>query len=115
MTIDLSWLGPTATAAGGVIVATIAGASLLFRRRTAAKEKATPSPKDEWSETRAARIEASKYYSLYRTFEDLFYAVHSALRTLAKASHDAHPDQPLPDEVLKALALRPPPEGPTGS
>lgn len=112
MTIDLSWLGPTASAAGGVIVASIAGASMLWRRRTAAKEKATPSPKDEWSETRSARAEASKYYSLYRTFEDLFYAVHSALRTMAKASHDAHPDQVIPDEVVKALALRPPAEPP---
>lgn len=114
-TPNLDWLGPTVTSVGAVIVATIGAVSILRRRRLDRQDKAddvalekAPSETDGWAEVRAARAEASRYYRLYRVFEDLYYIAHSALRHLVRNVHDAHPDQTLGDDVVKALAARPP-------
>lgn len=112
---NFEWLGPTVTAIGAVIVAAIGGASVIWRRRQDARDKSEEqaaakihTEKDGWEEIREAHSEATRYYKLYRTFEDLFYSVHSALRHLARTHHEAHPERELPQNVIDALSLRPP-------
>lgn len=116
---NLSWLGPAVTAIGGVLVAMVGGASIVWRRRQDRKEvaidrqadaeqAAQPKITDGWEEVRKARTEASQYYNLYRAFENLFYTAFGALRHLARTVRDAHPDQPLDKDVVDALAIVPP-------
>lgn len=112
---NLDWLGPIATAIGAVLVSAVGGISLVWRRRQDRKESiedkvldAQPSVTDGWKEVNIARTEATRYYRLYRLFEDMFYTVHAALRALARKVHEHHPDEPLHEDVVKALALRPP-------
>lgn len=113
--VDLSWLAPVATAAASVLVALIGGAALIrskrAERRDALEDKALdkePTETDAYAEVRLSRNEASHYYRLFRLFEDLFYTTHAALRHLARIVHDNHPAQVLDDDIVKALALRPP-------
>jgi hypothetical protein len=112
---DLSWLGPTITAGGAVVVGLIALFSILWSNRQKHKdtmvEKATdqqPTITDGWDEVRKARAEATTYYNLYRTFEDLFYRVWGALRHLVRTTRDVHPDQKFDPDVVDALAIVPP-------
>lgn len=112
---NLDWLGPVVTAIGGVLVAAVGGISLVWRRRQDRRESVedkeldrAPKEVDAYEEMRLARAEASRYYRLFRTFEDLFYSAHAALRFLARRVHDAHPEQELDKNVVEALALRPP-------
>lgn len=111
----LYWVGPVITAVAALLVGTLSAISLLWRRRqdrrdVIADDKAgrVPTEKDEWREVRDARAETSRYYRLYRTFEDLFYEAHSALRHLASDVHVDHPDQEFAPDVVKALGARPP-------
>ena len=117
--LNLDWLGPTISAIGAFIVAVIGSISLIWRRRQDRQEALTdrvtdselaaqPKVTDGWDEVRAARLEASNYYNLYRTFENLFYTVFSALRHVTRTVRDAHPDEELPKDVLDALAIVPP-------
>lgn len=116
---DLNWLSTIVTAAGGVIIAMVGGASLVWRRRqdrkdaiadkkTDAEIAVTPKVTDGWEEVRLARAEASQYYNLYRLFENLFYTAFSALRHLARRVHEAHPDQKFDKDIVDALAIVPP-------
>lgn len=112
---DLEWLGGAVTAIGGVLVAVIGGVALVWRRRQDRKDSVadtkaekTPTQKDGWAEVREARAEATRYYKLYRVFEDLYYAVASALRALARKVHEAHPEEPLDKHVTDAIAMKPP-------
>ena len=116
---DMAWLGPVVTVLGGVLVAAVGGVSLVWRRRQdhkdALEDKAVdakiaiqPKITDGWEEVRAARLEASKYYNLYRTFENLFYTVFTALRHLARAVRTAHPDHQFDQDIVEALAVVPP-------
>jgi len=114
-TDSLSWLGPVATVVGGVLIAAIGGVATIWRRRQDRQDQVAdkvvdklPSEKDGWQEVRAARAETSHYYKLYRIFEDLFYTVGTGLRALARTVHTAHPEQVFPQEVIDALAARPP-------
>jgi hypothetical protein len=114
-TLNLDWLGPVVTTAGVVIVGAITGVSAIIRRRQDRQESLEdkiidkePSEKDGWAEVREARAEATKYYKLYRAFEDMYYAVASALRHLARSVHDAHPEKALGKDVVDALAIKPP-------
>ena len=120
--LNLEWLGPIVTAVGGVIVAIIGGIAMIWRRRQERQdeqedraEEATAStqPKvvDGWSEVRAARAEATKYYNLYRTFEDMYFTVISALRGLVRSVREAHPEQKFSKEVVDALAVKGPEPG----
>ena len=117
--LNLDWLGPAITSIGAFIVAAIGGISLVWRRRqdrqeeqadriTDAELASQPKVTDGWDEVRAARLEASNYYNLYRTFENLFYTVFSALRHVTRSVRDAHPEEELPKDVLDALAIVPP-------
>lgn len=116
---DMSWLGPTVSAIGGVLIAMVGGISLVWRRRQDRKDAAIdrtadaeiaaqPKVTDGWEEVRQARLEASTYYNLYRTFENLFYTAFSALRHLARTIRDAHPEQKFDKDVVDALAIVPP-------
>lgn len=116
---DLSWLGPVIAVAGASVVAVISLVSLLLGKRAdrrnakaAAVDQAeiavTPKITDGWEEVRQARMEASQYYNLYRTFENLFYTVFSALRHLVRSIRDAHPEQQFDQDVTDALAIVPP-------
>lgn len=112
---DLEWLGPVAGALGTVVVATIGAISIVWRRKQDRRDVqddrlAGDAPKvtDGWDEVRAARLEASNYYNLYRTFENLFYTVFSALRHLAQKTREAHPDEVFAPDVLDALKTVPP-------
>lgn len=116
---DLSWLGPAIAAGGGAIVGIIGLVSVLLGRRQdrknqhaasqdAAEIAVTPKITDGWEEVRQARQEASQYYLLYRTFENLFYTVFSALRHLVRSIRDAHPEQQFDQDVTDALAIVPP-------
>lgn len=112
---SLAWLGPIATAAGGVLVAMVGGVAMVWRRRQDRRDQLSdksidklPTEKDVWQEVRSARAETSHYYALYRIFEDLFYTVGTGLRVLARTVHQAHPEQVFPQEVIDALAARPP-------
>lgn len=118
-TVDLSWLGPAVTAIGTVMVATVGGISLVWRRRQDRKDAmqdktvdaeiaAQPKITDGWEEVRKARLEASNYYNLYRVFENLYYTTQSALRQLARMVRTAHPQQELDQDVVDALAIVPP-------
>lgn len=109
------WVAPALLFAGGVIVALINGAALVWRRRQDKKaatedkivdKKATE--KDSWEEVRTARAEATHYYNLYRIFEDLFYGARNGLRSLANVFHSRNPDEKLSTDVMKALELSPP-------
>ena len=113
------WLGPLVSSIGAILVAGIGVASLLWRRRLDRKDleqdrtieaeiAGQPKVTDGWEEVRAARLEASTYYNLYRTFENLFYTVFSALRHLARSTRDEHPDQQFDQDVIDALAIIPP-------
>ena len=117
--VNLDWLGPTITSIGAFIVALIGGISLAWRRRqdrqdsqsdrvTDAELASQPKVTDGWDEVRAARLEASNYYNLYRTFENLFYTVFSALRHVTRSVRDAHPTEEFAKDVLDALAIVPP-------
>jgi hypothetical protein len=112
---DLSWLSPAIGGAALVIVAAVNGVAALVRRRQDRQDalvdksiEKQPTEKDEWSEVRAAREEASRYYNLMRWFESAYYTMHTALQHLARMIHDKHPDIELGKEVTDALALRPP-------
>ena len=116
---DLSWLGPAVLATGSVLVALIGILSLIIKSRqdrkaakSAAEDQAEiavqPKVTDGWEEVRAARLEATKYYNLYRAFEDLYYVVSSALRHLARNVRDAHPEQVFDKDIAEALAVVPP-------
>ena len=114
-TVNLDWLGPVVTTAGVVIVGAITGISAVVRRRQEREEtletkeiEKEPTLKDGWEEVREARAEATKYYNLYRVFEDLYYAAVSALRRLARKVHEAHPDEVLDTDVVDILAVKPP-------
>ena len=113
------YLGPILATIGVVIVALIQGVSVVWRRRQDrrdAKEDKTedavlavqPKVIDGWEEVRKARAEATTYYNLYRTFENLFYLVQGALRHLVRSVRDAHPDQEFAPDVVEALAAQPP-------
>lgn len=115
MAPDLSWLGPTITAGGAVVVGGIALVSVLWSNRQKHIEVMTeksadlqPTITDGWDEVRKARAEATLYYNLYRTFEDLFYRVWGALRHLARDVRMSHPEQVLDPDVVDALAIVPP-------
>jgi len=116
---DLSWLGPTVTAIGLVLVAIISGISTVWRRRQDRKDivkdksldaaiAVQPKVTDGWEEVRLARAEASAYYNLYRNFENLFYTAFGALRHLARTYRDANPTAVLDKDVADALAIVPP-------
>jgi hypothetical protein len=116
---DLNWLGPVVTAIGGVLVAAVGGASLIWRRsqdrKDAKEDKAVdaeiavqPKVTDGWEEVRKARAEATTYYNLYRVFENLYYTVAAALRHLARRVRDSHPEQEFDKDVIEALAIEPP-------
>lgn len=112
---DLSWLGPTIAAGGGVIVGLIALISVLWSNRQKHKEAmvektadSQPTITDGWEEVRRARDEASEYYKLYRIFENLFYTVMSALRHLARVFRASQPDAVLDKDIVDALAIVPP-------
>lgn len=115
----LDWLGPVVTAGGGIVVAMVGGASLVWRRSQDRKdhtqdkhfdaEIATqPKITDGWEEVRRARAEATTYYNLYRAFEHLYYTVASALRKLVRKVRDHHPQEQFDKDVVDALALKPP-------
>lgn len=112
---NLDWLGPVAGALGAIVVALIGGISIVWRRRQDKKDLAedrisdsAPKITDGWEEVRAARQEASRYYSLYRTFENLYYTAFSALRHLARKNRDTRPDEAFDQDVIDALATDPP-------
>ena len=69
---------------------------------------AQPKITDGWEEVRKARLEATNYYNLYRTFENLFYTVFTALRHLARMVRSAHPDHEFDKDIVDALAVVPP-------
>lgn len=115
----LEWLGPAVSVIGGVMVALIGGISLIWRRRQDRKEAIAdkqadtesairPKVTDGWEEVRAARLETSMYYNLYRTFENLFYTVFSALRHLARVTRDTNPETVFEKDITDALAVVPP-------
>ena len=106
-------------AIGGVLVAAVGGVSLVWRRRQDRKDNledkvadaaiaAQPKITDGWEEVRKARLEATNYYNLYRTFENLFYTVFTALRHLARMVRSAHPDHEFDKDIVDALAVVPP-------
>ncbi len=112
---NLEWLGPIVTAIGSVVVAAVAGAATVYRRRQDRQEHTEdaelslqPKVTDGWEEVRQARQEATTYYNLYRVFENMYYTVAAALRHLARTIHAAHPDQKFDKDVVDALALKPP-------
>ena len=116
---DIGWLGPVATAGGGVIVAMIGGASIVWRRRQDRRDAVDdrhldaeiavqPRVTDGWEEVRKARAEATTYYNLYRAFEHLYYTCASALRKLARRVRDHHPEEEFDADIVAALALKPP-------
>lgn len=116
---DLSWLGPSITSAGVVIVGLFVLFSNLWQRRQNRKDAVVdrhedaslsvqPKITDGWEEVRKARDEASQYYNLYRTFENLFYVSFGALRHLARTFRDKNPDETLDKDVVDALAIVPP-------
>jgi len=116
---DMGWLGPVVTAIASVLVATIGGVSLAWRRRQDRRETledkaadaataAQPKVTDGWEEVRRARQEASNYYNLYRAFENLYYIVLGALRHLARTVRLEHPDQKFDQDIVDALAAVPP-------
>lgn len=112
---NLEWLVPALGIGGSIVVALIGAASLIWRRRQDRKDtlddKLTdkaPDVTDGWAEVRQARAEASRYYRLFRVFEELYYSVASALRFLSRKWHERLPEEPLDPEVVKALELRPP-------
>ena len=112
---NLEWLGPVAGTLGTIVVATIGAISIVWRRkqdrRDAQEDQLAgnqPKVTDGWEEVRTARLEASNYYNLYRTFENLFYTVFSALRHLAQKTRHDHPQEVFAPDVLDALAIVPP-------
>ena len=97
----------------------VGGISLAWRRGQERKDSqadkvtdaeiaAQPKVTDGWEEVRLARLEASKYYNLYRVFENMFYVVSSALKHLARSTRVAHPDHQFDKVVVDALAVVPP-------
>lgn len=112
---DLSYLGPLVAAIGAVLVALVSGLAVVWRQHQDRKDvvvdrdlEKLPTEVDGWTEVRAARAEATRYYNLYRVFEDLYYTVSSALRHLARLVHDNHPDEQFSKDVTDALAVKPP-------
>lgn len=112
---DLSYLGPLVTASGALLLAGVTAAAALWRRRQDRKDvtvdrdlERLPTEADGWTEVRAARAEATKYYNFYRTFENLYYIAASALRHLVRTVHEAHPEQVFDKDVTDALAVKPP-------
>lgn len=116
---DLSWLGPTIGACGVVIVSLIGVLSLIIGKRQDRKNAkaaaldsaelgAAPKVTDGWEEVRLARADATKYYNLYRAFENIYYTVASALRHLGRSIHETHPDMVFEKDVTDALAIVPP-------
>jgi hypothetical protein len=116
---DLTWLGVVVTAVGSLLVAVVGAISLVWRRRQDRKDQVEdkvtdaaiavqPKVIDGWEEVRKARAEATRYYNLYRVFEELYYTVASAFRKLAKSVRDRHPDEEFDKDVVEALALKPP-------
>jgi hypothetical protein len=116
---DLNWLGPSILATGSILVALIGIVSLILGKRQDRKNKAAeqqgeaaiavqPKITDGWEEVRTARAEATEYYKLYRTFENLFYVVFGALRHLARLFRTKNPDEPFDQDIVDALAVIPP-------
>lgn len=112
---NLSWLGPTLLFLGGVIVAAINGAAVVWRRRQDKKDVVANtvagkqmSEVEEADEVRKARAEATRFYNYYVTFRSLFYQVQEALRHLVRRLGNAHPDMELGADVVDALALKGP-------
>lgn len=116
---NLEWLAPTISTIGAIIIAALGTISLVWQKRQARQEQvedkrtdaeiaATPKVVDGWDEVRNARAEATKYYNLYRVFEDLYYTVSAALRHLARLFHEKQPAEKIPDDVVEALAVKPP-------
>jgi len=117
--LDLNWLGPVVTSLGAIVVATIGGVSIAWRRKQdrndALEDKQSdsaaasqPNITDGWEEVRQARMEATRYYNLYRGFEDAFYVVSTALRRLVRSTRTAHSEFVFEQDVLDALAVVPP-------
>jgi len=104
----MDWVTPTISGVATVVVALIGLFSFVYRRRRETEESKAPTMVDAYREIDEARQETSYYYRLMRLYEDLFYQVRGALRSLAKRVMDAHPDYDLGHEVIRALEARPP-------
>lgn len=112
---QIDWLTPVVTIAGPVLVAIVAGVSTVYRRRqdrddTVADREAAKglSEKDELSEIDRARAQVIRYYDLYMAVRIAFDFVQSALRHLVRIVRDNHPDHEFDQEVIDALAMKPP-------
>ena len=116
---NLTWLGPAIAAAALILVAVIQAISAVWKRRVDKRDKTAdnlanadiaiqPRITDGWEEVRAARAEATKYYNLYRAFENLYYIVIGALRHLVRSAKDAHPETVFEKDITDALAAVPP-------
>lgn len=112
---DMSWLGPTVATIGSLIIAIVGFISIIIGKRQDRKNSKADSmeaagiaiaPKvtDGWDEVRAARAEATKYYNLYRAFENVYYIASTALRHLARSVRETHPEMTFDQDIADALA-----------
>lgn len=115
----LTWLGPTIAAGALILVAFIQAVSAVWKRRVDRRDKTAdtlasadvaiqPKITDGWEEVRAARQEATKYYNLYRAFENIFFIAIAALRHLVRSTRDAHPNTVFDKDITDALTIVPP-------
>jgi hypothetical protein len=108
-------LAPIATGIASVIVAALGATGLIIRRRqdardakSAAKTSKEITEKDGYAEVRLARAEASRYYTLYREFQEVYFVTMTALRHLVRKLHESDPEFDLPQEIVDALELKAP-------
>lgn len=109
------YLTPIIMTTGTVLVAALGAVGMVYRRRQdrldavadreAAKEL---SEKEEFDVLKQARDEATRYYTLYVTFRDLYFTVRDALKHMVRLIQREHPDMELPPDVTNALQVHPP-------
>lgn len=111
----VDYLTPVIMTAGTVLVAALGVIGTVYRRRQDRQDAADDreaakglSEKEEFDVLKQARDEATRYYTLYVTFRELFYSVRSALKHLVRLIQDEHPDMELPSNVTTALQVMPP-------